>query len=102
MDGQIDIFDLIEDKPPVPPFTVHTCVWSDSQSCGWCGKNGGDGGGAGRNPRNESEPFYWAYCQTCRNKYGYPRLRDLDFPVNIDRTQTPRPAELGPRPTKGG
>lgn len=104
MDGQVDLFDLIDERPPVPPFTVWTCVWAGDLRCGWCGGKGFQGGGACRNPRNDDEPFFYQYCRKCYEAYGDPHVRRLDSVINIDRTQKPRPGDapnLSGKPKEG-
>lgn len=103
MDGQLDALALLDDLvvgPPVPALTVYTCVWSNPQRCGWCDGGNISGGGAQRNPANEDESIFYDYCHKCSDKYGSPRIWDPAFRLNINRTQTPRPAHLGPRVTK--
>ncbi len=90
IEGQIDVFDLLDERLPAPPFTVNTCVWATDNRCGWCAGKGYDGGGACRNPRNDEESFFYNYCAKCRKKYGYPHPGRLDFAVNIDRTRKTR------------
>jgi hypothetical protein len=93
IEGQTDVFELLTESLPIPPFTVNTCVWASGQRCGWCGGKGYDGGGACRNPRNDDESFFYNYCAKCREKHGYPHPGRLEFLVNIDRTQKPRPGD---------
>lgn len=90
LEGQLDIFDAMDEQPPIPPLTVYTCVWAE-RGCGWCHSNNTEGGGACRNPRDESESLFYSYCGKCRGKYGYPKVGNPDYPVTIDRTQKERP-----------
>lgn len=93
MDGQTDIFGLLDESPPLPPFTVHTCVWLMSQ-CGWCNdRKGFLGGGGTRNPDDENESWYYEYCHSCQEKYGTPKLSDPNLKIIVDRTQIPRPGD---------
>jgi len=89
--GQVDLFDLIGERPPVtiPPFTVWTSS-ADYQHgkwcCGWCGSRNltgeGCGGGAGRGPGDA--PWYtWDYCNTCAGLYGHPDPHRPDYPIRI-------------------
>ncbi|MBT8161028.1 MULTISPECIES: hypothetical protein [Arthrobacter] len=89
--GQGDIFAELDEPAPTPPFTVYTCVWAAMGRCGWCGGKGWDGGGACRNPKDENESWYYDYCKSCRENYGYPHVTREGFALNIDRTQKPRP-----------
>jgi len=87
MAGQVDVFDILGERPPVtiPPFTV----WTSSRAsiaCGWCGSRNltgeGCGGGAGRGPGNA--PWYtWDYCNTCATKYGRPEPHRPGYPIRI-------------------
>lgn len=99
LEGQLDIFTALEEPAPVPPFTVYTCVWAE-KGCGWCGSGNMLGGGACRNPQNNDESFFYSYCTSCYNKYRSPKVTTPGFPLNIDRTQKPRPGDA-PNITKG-
>lgn len=85
MDGQTDLFDLLETPKEVaqPVFEVHLTSWRGKATCGWCGGSGLQGGGACRHPRNANVSIGYDYCQKCVDKYGHPRLYGGGTPIRV-------------------
>lgn len=89
--GQLDLFELIDEKPPVviPPFTVWTSTDDyphGTWCCGWCGSKSltaeGSGGGGGAGPGDA--PWYcWNFCGPCVAKYGHPEPHKPGYPIRI-------------------
>lgn len=77
IDGQTDVFDMLDDTPPQPVFTVYemTAALGWPNLCGWgCGKGGYLGGGATRWREDKEIGISYSYCQSCTDKYGHPRV----------------------------
>ena len=85
MDGQLTIFDVLEpERPKQPPFKVNICVWQGNMQCGWCGRPGLLGGFATDHPTVPGFSIYGDYCRACCDKYGDPKISDLELVVNLD------------------
>lgn len=68
MHGQLDMFDLLSDKPPAPPFTVYP---GQHELCSWCGeKKYLTGGGIHHDTSNK--PWSYAFCDPCKEQHGWP------------------------------
>lgn len=66
MDGQSDIFDLLDDELPMPPFTVYA---GRSELCSWCGEKRYLTGG-GVHHDNTGKPWGYAFCDPCKTQHG--------------------------------
>lgn len=68
MDGQSDIFDLLDDEPPMPAFTVYA---GRSELCSWCNeKSYLTGGGIHHDHTDKS--WGYAFCGPCKTQHGWP------------------------------
>lgn len=90
IEGQLDIFDALDEKPAQPPFKVSLSVWQEL-NCGWCGTNGTIGGFSMRHPEHEEISIHGEYCTRCEAKNGSPRIGTVELIINTD----PKPGRHG-------
>lgn len=69
MDGQLDIFDLLDAQPPAPTFTIYSGL---TDRCSWCGEKRYLTGG-GVHHTDTRQAWGYAFCHPCKQQYGWPQ-----------------------------
>lgn len=83
IEGQLDIFDALGEKPAPPPFTVYAGYEGWTRACGWCGSSNSIGGGATCWPNDKQLSIHYDYCQKCMGTFGAPRVYAGGTPLKV-------------------